>query len=107
MRLICYPSNPADPNCTGFVDILINRMTYGDTIAAACLEITSREILAQKCRTPLARDILLNQIYVDDTTGGDEEKAKLMEALLDISEVLEAHGFSFKKVSQPFFFTRN
>ena len=58
IRLIRYPSNPADPNCTDFVTILMNSMTYGDTIAAACLEITCREILAQKCRTPLARDIL-------------------------------------------------
>ena len=72
MRLICYP---ADPNCTKFITILMNRMTYGDTIAAACLEITCREILAQKCRTALARDILLNQRYVDDTTGGNEQKA--------------------------------
>ena len=76
----------------------MNRMTYGDTIAAVALEITCREIFAEKCRTPLARHILLNQRYVDDTTGGDEEKEKLMEALLDISEVLEAHGFSFKQV---------
>ena len=76
----------------------MNRMTYGDTIAAACLEITCREILAQKCMTALARDILLNQRYVDDTTGGDEQKEKLLEALLDIYEVLESHCFSFKKV---------
>ena len=30
--------------------------------------------------------------------GGDEQKEKLLEALLDISEVLEVHGFSLKKV---------
>ena len=82
---------PADPNCTDFITILMNRMTYGDTIAVACLENTCWEILAQKCRTALARDILLNQRYVDDTTGGDEQKAKLLEALLNISEVLKAH----------------
>ena len=76
----------------------MNRMTFGETIDAACLQITCREILEQKCRTPLGRDILLSQRYVGDTIWGDEEKAKLLEALLDISQVLEAHGFSFKKV---------
>ena len=77
----------------------MNRTTYGNTIAAAaCLEITCREILAKECRTALARDILLNQRYVDDTTGGDEQKAKLLAALSDISQDLEAHWFSSKKV---------
>ena len=58
MRLICYPSNPEDPDYTDFVTILMKRMTFGDTIAAGALEITCREILAEKCRTPLARHIL-------------------------------------------------
>ena len=73
-------------------------MTYGDQIAALALEVTACEILAEKCLTVLGKSLMLYHRYVDDMAGWNIDPVELMEAIADVTKVLEDHGFSFKKI---------
>ena len=97
LRLFCYWDNVNDPNEVSLIG-KFTRMNFGDSPSASLLEIILRFIVADKCKTDLARTMLQRFRYVDDIIAGANSKQDLDVAVKDLEDTLENHGFQTKHV---------
>ena len=95
LRLFCYWDNIQDPNEVNLIG-RFTRMNFGDSPSASLLEIILRFIIADKCKTELARVMLQRFRYVDDIIAGANSKQALDAAVEDLEHTLKIHGFQTK-----------
>ena len=93
-----YPVNPQNPDSDDLQILLLTRSTYGDSPCACQLEQVMTMHVAEKCKTALGKDIILNSRYVDDILAGDFSREVLWAAIKDIEAALEFFDFSYKMV---------
>ena len=68
------------------------------SLAALCLEIIAREIIAPHCALPLAQELLQNNRYVDDVLSSEDDKEALWEAMGEVSRTMFSFDFHVKKI---------
>ena len=90
--------DPYNENNSEFCIIFYNVVTYGDSLAALCLELIAREIIAPDCAMALAQELLQNARYVDDVLASEDNKRALWEAMHEVSSSMFKYDFHIKKV---------
>ena len=87
-----------DVNKSGFCVIFYTVVTYGDSLAALCLELIARKIIAPDCAMALAQDLLKNARYVDDVLASEEDKEVLWQAMHQVSKSILKYDFHVKQI---------
>ena len=102
LRLQWYPVDPYNENNIEFCIIFYNVVTYGDSLAALCLDLIAREIIAPDCAMALAQELLQNARYVGDVLASEDDKEVLWQAMHQISKSMLKFDFHVKQIFTNF-----